>query len=209
MGVLVVCSVGNEGPGTSRSPGNYAEVLCVGASDAEDNVADFSSSQRVTERQTRRFERTGTAPGIPYTQYAERNVPDVVAPGIDVLSCLPGGRYGKFSGTAISTPLITGLAALLFQAKPTATGEEVKSAILESCELGPQMSPDRAGRGIPDGPRALSILLASSSQATAVDMNPRNLPSSTRQVAAGRKIRKPSPPKAAARKTRKPRPPKK
>ncbi len=45
-GILPVIAVGNEGPGTSRSPGNYDLVLSVGASSDQDEVADFSSSQR-------------------------------------------------------------------------------------------------------------------------------------------------------------------
>ena len=44
--VLPVIAVGNEGPNTSRSPGNYANVLSVGAVGANDEVPDFSSSQQ-------------------------------------------------------------------------------------------------------------------------------------------------------------------
>ena len=44
--VLPVIAVGNEGPTTSRSPGNYTNVLSVGAMDGSDEVADFSGSQR-------------------------------------------------------------------------------------------------------------------------------------------------------------------
>src|SRR4029078_2880265 len=40
--VICVASVGNEGPGTSRSPGNYRNVISVGAIDEKDRVADFS-----------------------------------------------------------------------------------------------------------------------------------------------------------------------
>ena len=42
--ILPVFAVGNEGPGTSRSPGNYPEGLSVGAHDRQGQVADFSSS---------------------------------------------------------------------------------------------------------------------------------------------------------------------
>src|SRR5262249_21353312 len=35
-GIQPVFAVGNEGPGTSRSPGNYAEALSVGAGDDQD-----------------------------------------------------------------------------------------------------------------------------------------------------------------------------
>jgi len=64
-GILPVIAVGNEGPGTSRSPGNHPKVISVGAHDGQFEVADFSSSQR-------------------FTRKIERLEPDVVAPGVAV-----------------------------------------------------------------------------------------------------------------------------
>lgn len=101
-GILPVFAVGNEGPGTSRSPGNYAEALSVGAMDANDQVADFSGSQR--------FDR----PDNPL-------VPDLVAPGVAVISAKPGGGFQEMDGSSMATPHIAGLAALLMQAAPAAT----------------------------------------------------------------------------------------
>jgi subtilisin len=138
-GILPVIAVGNEGPGTSRSPGNYDLVLSVGASDDSDDVADFSSSQR--------FQR----PDDPL-------VPDIVGPGVDTLSALPGGQFGEFSGTSMATPHIAGLAALLWQAKPGATVDEVEAAIFGSCTRPSSMPAARANRGIPNAVDALAIL---------------------------------------------------
>jgi subtilisin family serine protease len=156
-GILVVCAVGNEGPETSRSPGNYAEVLSVGACDEKNRVADFSSSQVLTYPKT-------------------RIVPDLVAPGVDILSCIPGGGFSKLTGTSMATPIIAGLAALLFQAKPSASGQEITDAIMESCELAPGMSPERAGRGVPNGPRALAILLQKTGREREAEKQPRGQP---------------------------------
>jgi subtilisin family serine protease len=139
-GVLPVFAVGNEGAGTSRSPGNYAEALSVGACDREDEVPSFSSSQRFMR------------PGNPL-------VPDLVAPGVDIVSCVPDGGYKTMSGSSMSAPHIAGLAALLFQAKPTASVEEVEAAIFGSCVLPPSMIAERANRGIPSAHRALEVLL--------------------------------------------------
>ena len=41
--------------------------------------------------------------------------PDIVAPGVDVMAPIPGGTFGKFSGTSFATPFATGSAALLMQ----------------------------------------------------------------------------------------------
>jgi len=138
--VLPVFAVGNEGPGTSRSPGNYPEVLSVGAVDRAGRVAGFSSSQR-------------------FRRLRDPVVPDLVAPGVDVISAKPGGGYQAMDGTSMATPHVAGLAALLWEAKPEATEIQIERAILRACVLPPGVSGDRAGRGVPDAVRALAILL--------------------------------------------------
>ena len=137
-GILPVFAVGNEGPGTSRSPGNYPEALSIGAVDRDGVVADFSSSQQ--------FKRT-----------RDPVVPDLVAPGVDVISAKPGGGYQSMDGTSMATPHVAGLAALLLQAKPDATVDEIEAAIDGSCRSD-GIAYDRGNRGIPNAPRALEIL---------------------------------------------------
>jgi subtilisin family serine protease len=138
-GVLPVFAVGNEGPVTSRSPGNYHNVLSVGALDTADEVADFSSSQK--------FNR----PDDPL-------VPDIVAPGVGTLSCVPGG-FATMSGTSMATPHVAGLAALMLQAMPSATHGDVEYAILKSCKRPKGMLKDRGNRGVPNGVKAVEKLL--------------------------------------------------
>jgi subtilisin family serine protease len=137
--VLPVIAIGNDGPGTSRSPGNYDDVLSVGAIDRSGAVADFSCSQ------------TFLRPEDPL-------VPDIVAPGVDVTSSIPGGGTLNMSGTSMAAPHVAGLAALLLEADGTATADDLEAAILGSCTLGPKMPIDRANRGLPNGPKALALL---------------------------------------------------
>ncbi len=136
--ILPVFAVGNEGPGTSRSPGNYVEPLSVGASDNSGVVPSFSSSQR-------------------FIRPADPLVPDLVGPGVDVISARPGGGFQSMSGTSMATPHIAGLAALLFEAKPGATVSEVETAIFKSCKLG-AIPLNRGNRGIPNAVRAFAAL---------------------------------------------------
>jgi subtilisin family serine protease len=137
--VLPVFAVGNEGPGTSRSPGNYAEALSVGAHDRERRVAPFSSSQR-------------------FVRARDPIVPDLVAPGVEVVSAKPGGGYQAMDGSSMATPHVAGLAALLMQARPQRSVDEIEAALFASCVLPDGASPERAHRGVPNAVRALAAL---------------------------------------------------
>lgn len=136
---LPVIAVGNDQAGSSRSPGNYVEALSVGACDQNLDVAYFSSSQY--------FSRTDNA-----------LVPDVLAPGVNVISAKPGGGAQSMSGTSQATPHVAGLAALLRQAKPDASVDQIEAAIFGSCSPVPASASDRTERGLPNGPRALGLL---------------------------------------------------
>jgi subtilisin len=178
--ILPVFAVGNEGPGTSRSPGNYVEALSVGANDNAGRVADFSSSQRFTRAQDPR-------------------VPDIVAPGVDVVSAKPGGGFQSMSGSSMATPHVAGLAALLFEAKPSASVVEVENAIFSSSSLG-SISPARGNRGIPDAVRAFTALtgtvLGGATKGTAVAV--------AKKGGAGKKVaKKAGKKKTAVKKSRK------
>ena len=144
--VLPVIAVGNEGPGTSRSPGNYPEALSVGAVDQQGKVAPFSSSQR-------------------FLRSEDPVVPDVVAPGVNVISAQPKNRYQAMDGSSMATPHVAGLAALLCEAKPSATVAEVEEAIFGSCSLR-GIAPDRGNHGIPDAVEALRKLTGVNALAT-------------------------------------------
>jgi len=140
--VLPVIAVGNEGPNTSRSPGNYANVLSVGAMDARGQVADFSGSEQ--------FART-----------LNPLCPALVAPGVEILSCVPGGKYKTMDGSSMATPHVAGLAALLLQAKPSATADELERAIVGSCSLPAGMPQARGSHGVPDAVLAFQLLTGS------------------------------------------------
>jgi subtilisin family serine protease len=138
-GVLPVFAVGNEYAGSSRSPGNYPEALSVGACGEDDRVADFSSSQRFDRKK-------------------DPVVPDLVAPGVGIVSAKPGGGYQAMDGTSMATPHVAGLAALLLEAEPKAKVSRLEAAILGSCVRPRGMSAERAGHGIPSAPKALEAL---------------------------------------------------
>src|SRR5207249_186324 len=111
----------------------------VGAIDADDRVPDFSSSQT--------FDRTDNPV-----------MPDLVAPGAAIISAMPDGGFQEKDGSSMATPHISGLAALLMQAAPAATIDQIEAAIFDSCTVLPDELADRQNRGVPDAVKALQLL---------------------------------------------------
>ncbi len=111
-GVLCVVAAGNDGPSyqTIGSPGCATGALTVGACDNQDRVASFSSR------------------GPTNTSFTLK--PDLLAPGVDIISTMPGGSYQAMSGTSMATPHVTGAAALLKELHPTWTPAMLKSALM-------------------------------------------------------------------------------
>ena len=107
-GIFVVVSTGNDGPmcETVASPLSlYDSVFSVGAIDRYGSVADFSSRGPVT------------ADG------SGRNKPDIVAPGMDIMSSMPQGTYAPNSGTSMAGPHVVGVVALIWSAQPDLIGD--------------------------------------------------------------------------------------
>jgi subtilisin family serine protease len=59
---------------------------------------------------------------------------DLAAPGVDIMSTLPGNRYGSFSGTSMATPHVTGVAALIKSQRPPLSDGQLKTQILQFVE---------------------------------------------------------------------------
>jgi len=137
MGVLPVFAIGNSG-GTPASPGNILGVLGVGAINPANQVAGFSSRGEVRW-------------GAPYHTVVSK--PDLVAPGVDVRSTVPGGRYMAMSGTSVSTAIAAGGAALLMSGGFKA--EQVRQALLHTALPLPSAG---SGRGLIRLTEALAAL---------------------------------------------------
>ena len=109
-GVLVVAAAGNEGIDMDRYrqyPAGFqlSNVLAVAATDSNDHLAAFSNWGK----------------GL-----------HLAAPGVSILSTVPGNRLAFFNGTSMAAPYVAGCAALLKARSPSLRGPELKEALVSS-----------------------------------------------------------------------------
>jgi serine protease AprX len=137
-GIAVVASAGNSGPscGTVGDPiAIYDAALTVGATDATDRVAGFSSRGPVT------------------VDGSVRLKPDVAAPGVSVRSSQRGGGYTYMGGTSMAGPHVAGMVALLWSAAPALVGDVDATEWLITRTARPMTTTDVCGDlGVDDVP---------------------------------------------------------
>jgi len=116
-GIVPVFCIGNFGPTaqTTRVPGSYNNTLGIGATTSADAIASFSSR--------------GPSPSGSTWFPADRRKPDLSAPGDFVLSSVPGGGYQQWSGTSMASPHVAGTVALMLQANPDLTFDEIRQTL--------------------------------------------------------------------------------
>lgn len=149
LGTVVIFACGNEGPdeGTIRNPANRAtselNTFAVGATDSTGSQIWTSSSRGPSD-----------CDGISIK-------PEVVAPGADIWTTVPGPTffYGRRSGTSFAAPHVSGAVALLRQYNPNATVDQIKSALLNSAvDIAPFGEDDTTGNGLINIPAAMALL---------------------------------------------------
>ncbi len=154
VGIAVVFSAGNEGPGdmTITPPHNI-------------NLHEVSSFTVGALN--------GNVPSLPIASFSSRGPsrcggdssilikPEVSAPGVSVRSCVTGNGYDLLNGTSMAAPHVSGAILLLKEAFPELTGKELKTALYHSCtDLGPVGEDNTFGMGVINVLEAFNYLVA-------------------------------------------------
>jgi serine protease AprX len=118
-GVVVIASAGNKGPDNSdvESPANILEVIAVGAVDEDGRVAGFSSRGDDDGNPCRNL----PLPGVPSSLTGRchpHQKPELVAPGVGILSAWTGDSFVRADGTSQATPFVTAAVALILEGRP-------------------------------------------------------------------------------------------
>jgi chitodextrinase len=118
-GTLFVFAAGNENNNNDLDPAwpcslTAPNVVCVAATASNDERASFSNY------------------GV--------NTVDLAAPGVDILSTVPGNAYDSWPGTSMATPHVAGAAALLLAERPGLSAGDLRRALILSADARPTLT---------------------------------------------------------------------
>lgn len=117
-GIFPVFSAGNVsqfndgGDDSIGTPASYPEAYAVGAIRQDEIVAKFSLRGK--------------------SNYTENFKPDIVAPGVNILSSIPGGKYTIYTGTSMASPHVTGVVCLMLKANPNLKVDQIEKILNET-----------------------------------------------------------------------------
>ncbi|AZV44522.1 S8 family serine peptidase [Peribacillus asahii] len=133
-GLLIIAASGNDGKNIYDYPASYDHVIGVSATDRSDKIARYSNYGSTI---------------------------DLAAPGTSIYSTLPYNTYGYMTGTSMATPIVAGVAALVWSINPSLTNEQIEQQLYRtSFDLGVEGKDRYYGYGRIDAKKAVAVIPA-------------------------------------------------
>lgn len=134
-GIIIVAAAGNNGyeaeDNSVEIPASYQTVIAVGATDSNDNRGQFSAHGENLE---------------------------LTAPGVRIKSTYLNNSYETRNGTSMAAPHVTGMLALLMQAQPSLSNEQLRIQIRDyTKDLGDPGKDSQYGFGRIEFPAEIEI----------------------------------------------------
>lgn len=137
QGILFVTAAGNDATNIDALPSYPASVadpavIAVAATDHSNRLASFSN-------------------------YGLASV-DIAAPGVGIISTVPGNATASYSGTSMAAPHVTGVVALVAAANPAAPAAEIRAAILATATPVSSLARRVAAGGVLNAAAAVALI---------------------------------------------------
>ncbi|WP_435355111.1 S8 family serine peptidase [Emticicia sp. SJ17W-69] len=117
-GILIVAAAGNENTSVEHYPSAYTNVIAVASTETDDKKSSFSNF--------------GTWV-------------DISAPGRGILSTIPYDSYASFSGTSMSTPLVSSALGYIWSCYPLLTPTQVENLLKTTADNIDEQNSTQAG----------------------------------------------------------------
>ena len=142
-GAIIVTATGNANTSCDKTlPAAFEGSITVGAVDRNGVPADFSNYGKCT---------------------------DIVAPGVDIYSCINGNKYSISSGTSLAAPFATAATAIMLGYNPKLTSLQIETALKENAmPVTGSFSEEKTGKGILNIAQAIDIPRAEASDISAL-----------------------------------------
>ena len=126
--VLLVHGAGNDGADCDARPHYPNQIAGSGPGGEEERFANWIEVGASTRDRSRL--------AASFSNYGRRNV-DIFAPGMAILSTIPGGKTDEASGTSMAAPMLAGVAALVWTQHPELTAVQLRQALLDNARRFP------------------------------------------------------------------------
>lgn len=154
-GVLLVHAAGNDGKSTETGANNFPNKRI--------------DQNKVTEHEATNWIEVGASgrakgENLPayFSNYGKTSV-DLFAPGVRIVSTIPGNQYAAFNGTSMASPETAGVAAFLWSRFPEKSAREIVSAMMSTTTQYPGLVVNLPAKGSARGTVKISFTQLSKS----------------------------------------------